>query len=80
MMSKFKKYKYYEEGGGTMHRLPTVQIGDTTYLVDSRLGELRNVGDPHDVKVLTCRDCIQADFCKHAHDPYNTDGDCLAMK
>lgn len=80
MMSKFKKYKYYEEGGGTMSRLPTVKIGDKNYFVDSRLGELRNVDNPHDIKVLTCRDCIQADFCNHVNEPHNIDGNCVIDK
>ncbi len=63
-----------------MSRLPTVQIGDNVYFIDDRLGELRNVVDPHDVKVLTCRNCSDQDMCDLVNDPYNTDGDCLAMK
>lgn len=61
-------------------RLPTVTIGDEEYFVDDRLGELRNVNNPHDVRVFTCRDCGQKGICSYVNDPYNTDGACLAMK
>lgn len=29
---------------------------------------------------LTCQDCLDNDNCDYAFDPYNTDGDCLAIK
>lgn len=63
-----------------MSRLPTVQIGDNEYFIDDRLGELRNVNNPHDVKSLTCNGCDQRPICEYVNDPYNTGGDCLAMK
>jgi len=79
MMSKFKKYKYY--GGEKMVReLPKVRIGDETYYIDDLLGELRNVNNPHDRRSLTCIHCLDRNECSLAWDPYNTDGDCLAMK
>ena len=33
-----------------------------------------------DPETLTCFKCDQRDICKLVDDPYNTDGDCLAMK
>jgi hypothetical protein len=33
----------------------------------------------HELK-FTCADCKDADTCDFAFDPYNTNGDCLAMK
>ena len=61
-------------------RLPTVAIGNKVYFVDDRLMELRNVNNPHDVRPLTCRKCDDKSLCLYTGDPYNTDGDCLAMK
>lgn len=29
---------------------------------------------------LTCQDCTDNDTCEYAFDPYNTHGDCLALK
>lgn len=29
---------------------------------------------------LTCQDCSDNDTCEYAFDPYNTHGDCLAIK
>ena len=29
---------------------------------------------------LTCNGCLGREECEFADDPYNTDGDCLAMK
>jgi hypothetical protein len=29
---------------------------------------------------LTCHDCDTRSWCEFVDDPYNTDGDCLAMK
>lgn len=63
-----------------MSRLPTVKIGDKNYFVDSRLGELRNVDNPHDIKVLTCRDCIRADFCNHVNESHNINDVCVVNK
>ncbi len=62
-------------------RLPTVTIDDEEYFIDDRLGELRNVNNPHDVKVFTCKDYGQRELgCDYVNDPYNTTGECLAMK
>jgi len=61
-------------------RLPTVTIGVEEYFIDDRLGELRNVCNPHDVKVFTCFECGEKGICDCVYDPYNTDGECLAMK
>jgi len=33
-----------------------------------------------DDRVITCEKCESNDDCKYAFDPYNTDGDCLALK
>lgn len=29
---------------------------------------------------LTCKGCLGREECEFVDDPYNTDGDCLAMK
>ena len=29
---------------------------------------------------LTCADCKDRDKCEYVDDPYNTNGDCLAVK
>ena len=36
-----------------MARLPTVTIGRTTYFIDYRLNQIRNVNNPHKYKELT---------------------------
>ena len=41
--------------------------------------EVSDVIDP-DPKSLTCSGCPERYLCKYVDDPYNTDGDCLAMK
>jgi len=61
-------------------KLPVVRIGSKQYFIDERLGELRNVLNPHETKVLTCRDCGDSGVCEFAFDPYNTEGDCFMMK
>jgi hypothetical protein len=33
-----------------------------------------------DDREITCETCASNDVCSLAFDPYNTDGDCLAMK
>ena len=61
--------------------LPIYTHGDgATYYIDKRLGEMRNVNNPHDRKVFTCATCLDIHFCKYVWDIYNTDGDCLADK
>jgi len=37
-------------------------------------------GYGHDITKFTCDDCKDKTICKYVFDPYNTDGDCLAMK
>jgi len=32
------------------------------------------------VRLLTCHTCLSRGTCEFAFDPYNTDGDCLAIK
>jgi hypothetical protein len=64
-----------------VRELPTYTYGDgTTYYIDERLGEMRNVKNPHDRKPFTCANCHDKDICKFAWDLYNTNGDCLANK
>ena len=41
--------------------------------------EVREAKKP-DVDNLTCYKCGDVDRCPYAFDPYNTDGDCLAIK
>ena len=36
--------------------------------------------DTATTKPSTCANCTSVDECPYAWDPYNTDGDCLAMK
>ncbi len=33
-----------------------------------------------DDREITCQTCQDNDKCEYAFDPYNTQGDCLAMK
>jgi len=33
-----------------------------------------------DEESMTCYKCPEAESCRFAWDPYNTDGDCLAAK
>jgi len=35
---------------------------------------------PPPVDLLTCFKCDQRPICKYVDDPYNTNGDCLAIK
>jgi hypothetical protein len=36
--------------------------------------------DGFDMRGTTCMTCKDTDECPYAGDPYNTDGDCLAIK
>jgi len=60
--------------------LNKITIADVTYFVDCRLWELRDVNNPHNVRVMTCKDCSIRRVCPLAGDPYNLDGECLMEK
>jgi len=60
--------------------LPRITIADVEYFVDCRLWELRDVNNPHNVRVMTCKKCSDREFCALAGDPYNLDGACLMAK
>lgn len=60
--------------------LGIVTIGKEHYFIDYRLKQIRNVNNPHDFKPL-CEGCNEtAESCEFFCDPFNTEGDCLAMK
>jgi len=36
-----------------VHRLPKIKLGRKTFFVDERLGEIRNIKNPHDAESIT---------------------------
>jgi hypothetical protein len=40
-------------GNDMVHRLPKIKLGRKIFFVDERLGEIRNVKNPHDVESVT---------------------------
>jgi hypothetical protein len=64
--------------------------GDKVTYIDGGVGDIQDLRlwtferiefrPPPDPESLTCFSCTDNDICKYANDPYNTDGDCLAMK
>lgn len=63
-----------------IRELDKVKVGNNEYYIDEKIGELRNVDNPHDIKPLTCKDCYEKEVCPFAYDPDNIDGECLMMK
>jgi hypothetical protein len=58
----------------------TIEIGDTTYIIDVETGEMIDKADPPNVMELTCKNCSDVRKCRFAFDPYNIHGDCIMEK
>jgi hypothetical protein len=53
---------------------------DTCHAMEEQAGLPPTKLDDTPLERLTCADCPHIEVCEWAFDPYNTDGDCLAMK
>jgi len=50
------------------------------WLEDKLLRLMKNKGLTPPTQAFTCNGCPMKNHCEFAYDPYNKDGDCLAIK
>ena len=57
-------------------------MDDTVVMELAYIAHVRALYDSRQegVRLLTCHTCLSNKTCEFAFDPYNTDGDCLAIK
>lgn len=55
-------------------------LNDFSKKENERLNKIREIARELSELKLTCEDCGDKEICDCAFDPYNTNGDCLAIK